>query len=183
MPWKNGGGSTTQLVIEPPGGSLAAGFDYRLSMAAVPASGPFSSFPGIDRTLLLVAGAGMELDHGAQGRSLLAGPWQPVTFSGDWATVGRLLGGPCRDFNVMTARDRYRHRVTILRPGAEPTALPEAPVVLAYCARGRVRLGGGAGDLGAGRLLRLEGGGSSALAVTGSGGDTLLVVVALWPVA
>jgi uncharacterized protein len=180
MPWKNGGGSTTELLIAPPGAILAGGFDWRVSMAAVPASGPFSGFPGIDRTLLLVAGDGLELDHGPHGRVLLAGPWIPAAFSGDWPTEGRLLGGPCRDFNVMTARARWRHRVTLLRPGPAAAPLPEAPVLLAYGARGEARVGGD--RLREGCLLHLEGVGASMM-VAGNGDESLLVVVELWPVA
>jgi environmental stress-induced protein Ves len=182
MPWKNGGGSTTELLIAPPGATLAGGFDWRVSMAAVPASGPFSSFPGIDRTLLLVAGDGLELDHGPHGRALLPGPWIPAAFSGDWATEGRLLGGPCRDFNVMTDRARWRHRVTLLRPGPDPAFLPEAPVLLVFCARGEVRVGAGR-RLGEGRSLYWRNDGDGPLAVAGTGDEPLLVAVELWPVA
>ena len=73
MPWKNGAGSTTELVIEPPGATLAGGFHWRVSMATVAESGPFSSFPGYDRTLLLLEGQGLELEHGPHGRVLLPG--------------------------------------------------------------------------------------------------------------
>ena len=181
MPWKNGGGTTTELLIAPPGATLAGGFDWRVSMAAVPASGPFSRFPGIDRTLLLVAGDGLELDHGPHGRVRLAGPWIPAAFSGDWPTEGRLLGGPCRDFNVMTARARWRHRVTLLCPGPAAEPLPDAPVVLAYCARGEARVGGD--WLREGRLLHLQAGSGAPLGVAGSGDESLLVLIELWPAA
>jgi len=50
MPWKNGGGTTTEIAVAPEGASLND-FDWRISMAHVGADGPFSSFPGIDRTL------------------------------------------------------------------------------------------------------------------------------------
>jgi environmental stress-induced protein Ves len=174
-PWKNGRGTTVELQIEPPGATLETGFLWRLSMAAVPASGPFSPFPGIDRTLLLLAGNGMELDHGPHGRALLAGPFQPVAFSGDWPTHGRLLDGPCRDFNVMTRRGAVRHRVDILRPGPVPALLPPAPTVLVFCAQGRASLG--AEPLAEGGLLRLDGGGGGAIGVRG--GPAVLVVVSL----
>jgi environmental stress-induced protein Ves len=181
MPWKNGGGSTTELLIEPPGASMEQGFLWRVSMAAVPASGPFSSFPGIDRTLLLVEGAGLELDHGPHGRATLRGPWQPAAFSGDWATHGRLLDGPCRDFNVMSARGRIRHTVAILRPGPAPCLLPEAATVLVFCARGEAALNRPGLRLGAGELLRIDGPGAPGLAVSGDEGETILVAVALHP--
>ena len=182
MPWKNGGGATTELLIEPPGATLAAGFLWRLSMAAVAGSGPFSAFPGIDRTLLLLEGGGLELDHGPHGRVLLSGPLEPVRFQGDWATSGRLLDGPCRDFNVMSDRTRIRHEVTVVRPGPVPSALPEAPTLLVFCARGRVRVmaPGGQADLREGELLSLvRDGAASALAASAE--PSALVVVAIHP--
>lgn len=113
MAWKNGGGSTTELWVDPPHADLAT-FDRRLSIAAVRASGPFSAYPGIDRTIALLEGTGMVLDFGAQGEVRLDRPWDPVAFSGDWPAEGRLLGGPCRDFNVMTRRGRWRHTVALV---------------------------------------------------------------------
>ncbi len=55
MPWKNGGGETVEIAIAPAGASLDA-FDWRISMACVASSGPFSRLPGIDRTLAVLAG-------------------------------------------------------------------------------------------------------------------------------
>lgn len=143
MPWKDGGGSTTQLLIHPEGATLAGGFLWRISMAAVPASGPFSVFPGVDRTLMLVAGKGMVLDHGAQGRQRLDGPYVPVSFSGDWTTRGELLDGPCRDFNVLSARGRIRHHLSVLRLGEGGTAtLPGAPRRVLVCLEGGAEAAG-----------------------------------------
>lgn len=66
MPWKNGGGETREIAIFPPAANLDT-LDWRISMAVVAQDGPFSSFPGIDRTLCVIEGAGMELDFGAGG--------------------------------------------------------------------------------------------------------------------
>ncbi len=137
MPWKNGLGSTTELLIHPPGATLDGGFLWRISMAEVGASGPFSPFPGVDRTLLLLAGRGMELDHGEHGVRRLEGPFVPVAFSGDWATSGRLLDGPCRDFNVMTARSGARHAVAVFDLDAGPSEVPPGPLRVVFCAKGR----------------------------------------------
>jgi environmental stress-induced protein Ves len=179
MPWKNGAGSTTELLIEPPGATLAGGFRWRVSMATVAESGPFSRFPGIDRTLLLLEGQGLELDHGPHGRALLPGPLVPVRFPGEWTTSGRLLGGPCRDFNVMSRRDALLHEVVMLHVGV-PAALPEAPVVLAYCCRGSAQVSTGV-ELGAGELLRIDGQGSSGLMIRAASGSADLAVVAFRP--
>ena len=49
-PWKNGGGSTTEIAIAPLGATVDK-FDWRISLATIANSGPFSVFPGVDRTL------------------------------------------------------------------------------------------------------------------------------------
>ncbi len=41
MPWKNGGGSTLELLQEP---AADGGFHWRLSIADVATPGPFSTF-------------------------------------------------------------------------------------------------------------------------------------------
>ena len=66
MPWKNGGGTTTEIwkAASPAGEML-----WRLSIADVASDGPFSEFPGIDRWIMVIAGKGMELTidgHGCQ---------------------------------------------------------------------------------------------------------------------
>lgn len=157
MPWKNGGGTTTELSIEPPGASLETGFDWRLSMAAVGTSGPFSRFEGYDRTLLLLEGGGMQLDHGPNGTARLSACLEPIRFSGDWQTAGTLLQGPCRDFNVITRRTTCRHSLEVLRLGPVPYALPVAEVRFLFCASGQAAILPSALRLGPQHLLRIEG--------------------------
>jgi environmental stress-induced protein Ves len=60
QPWKNGGGQTRELVCQPAGASLQD-FDWRISVATIAASGPFSSYPGVDRSITLLAGDGVLL--------------------------------------------------------------------------------------------------------------------------
>lgn len=113
MPWKNGGGSTTELYVQPPGAALDA-FDWRLSLATIASPGPFSSFPGIDRSLALVDGAGVELtiQTGEEQRlQCLRGGGEDycVQFAGEAQVAAQLLDGPTTDFNVMTRRSRCRH--------------------------------------------------------------------------
>ena len=57
VPWKNGGGTTAEVAVHPPGAGLDD-FDWRISMADVAVDGPFSRFPGVDRTLVLAEGRG-----------------------------------------------------------------------------------------------------------------------------
>ena len=115
VPWKNGGGTTAEVAAFPGGAGFDA-FGWRVSMADVEADGPFSAFPGIDRTLIVVEGAGLELDvEGASYRLDASSP--KLSFSGDDATIGRLLDGPIRDLNVMTRRGRFRHRTRFVESG------------------------------------------------------------------
>lgn len=115
MPWKNGGGSTIEIAAGPPGASLD-GFDWRVSMARVASDGPFSHFAGIDRTLALVEGGGMELTIEGQGSVILSRGGDPLVFAGDVPVSARLLAGAITDLNVMTRRGRYTHQLLRLAP-------------------------------------------------------------------
>lgn len=56
-----------------------------MSLAEVAADGPFSSFPGVDRTLTLAEGAGMDLAV-AGVRHLVEERFAPRDFAGDEPT-------------------------------------------------------------------------------------------------
>jgi environmental stress-induced protein Ves len=110
MPWKNGGGSTTEIAVAPDGAGLD-GFDWRISMAVVAADGPFSAFPGVDRTLAVLQGNGLVL-HGLPGGPVrLARGAAPFAFPADAAVSATLPDGAITDLNVMTRRRRFRSRV------------------------------------------------------------------------
>lgn len=101
MPWKNGGGITTELFsIKNPSNSS---FLFRLSMASVKSNGPFSTFLGIDRILFLLEGKGFHLEGPVLSTAVeLNTP--PLYFKGEDPINCILIDGPCIDFNVMTAR-------------------------------------------------------------------------------
>lgn len=116
VPWKNGGGTTAEVAAFPEGSGFET-FGWRISMADVASDGPFSVFPGIDRTLIVVEGDGIELD--VEGIAYPLDRNAPkLSFSGDDITTGRLLSGPIRDLNVMTRRGRFRHRTRFVESGA-----------------------------------------------------------------
>ena len=111
MPWKNGGGATTEIAVGPSGASLET-FDWRISMARVASDGPFSRFVGIDRTLAVIAGSGLVLTIGDRAPITLAAESAPVSFDGEAITSTKLLAGEITDLNVMTRRGRFIHRLT-----------------------------------------------------------------------
>ena len=108
-PWKNGQGETTELAISP-GGSLAD-FDWRISMAKVLNHGPFSDFSGYHRHLVLLEGNGIELTHDESTVDVLQSTLSVASFDGACSTVGHLLDGPIRDFNVMTNETSFKAKV------------------------------------------------------------------------
>jgi uncharacterized protein len=99
-PWRNGRGTTRELLVSSSG--AAEGFDWRVSVANVDEGGPFSSFPGTDRVLMLCHGSGMTLV--IDGEPVRLTPHEPVVFAGEAATSAVLEAGPTTDLNVMTRR-------------------------------------------------------------------------------
>ena len=92
-PWKNGGGSTREIACWPPGAGFDD-FDWRVSIATIAASGPFSTFAGVDRTIVLLEGDGVRL-RSADGAidHRLDTPLAPFAFGGDEPIDCTLLGG------------------------------------------------------------------------------------------
>jgi hypothetical protein len=115
QPWKNGGGLTREIAVMPPGAGLA-GFTWRVSIAEIAQDGPFSAFPGIDRQILLLSGAGVRLQAKTERMDhLLNEPLVPFAFAGEAAITASLLDGPSQDLNVMTRRGVMRAEVEIAR--------------------------------------------------------------------
>lgn len=111
-PWKNGGGTTREIVCQPSAPQTA--FDWRVSVATIDAAGPFSMFPGVDRTIILLDGAGVRLEVGGMVDHMLDKPLVPFSFSGDSKVQCELLGGASTDFNVMTRRDIHDVEVYVV---------------------------------------------------------------------
>jgi environmental stress-induced protein Ves len=129
MPWKNGGGHTTEIAAHPAGSGFAS-FAWRVSVADVLQDGPFSPFAGIDRTLVLLAGAGMRLTGDGEPLELRT-PFEPVSFSGDASLHCGLFAGPVRDFNLMVRRGIARGNVVVRREGGEGIAPADAYICYA----------------------------------------------------
>ena len=136
VPWRNGGGITSEIAVEPEGATVDTRFLWRLSLARIDRSGPFSAFEGYDRTIALVTGAGMKLDFGARGAARVDKLMQPLAFSGEWAPGCELLGGPTEDFNVMTDRARIRHRVERLEASPAARVVTPAPTLAVFSSSG-----------------------------------------------
>ena len=124
-PWKNGGGMLADIVMAPKGAGLDA-FDWRISAAHVGVSGPFSMFPGIDRSMVVLAGEGLRLDIVGQAPRVLGLASPPIAFPGDVPAQATLTAGPVDDLNVMTRRGRFAHTLRRERIGTGLLASPTA---------------------------------------------------------
>lgn len=184
VPWKNGRGVTEELALWPSGSSLERGdFGWRISKAAVDEPGPFSSFPGVERILVVTAGRALVLDHGDAAPRVRLRPLEPYRFSGDWPTRAELPLGPVSDCNVMLRRDAASAEVEALRLGQrrvrEPLGRGHAFVhVLAGSARARATGEDEPFELAAEESLWARGlDGSEELELTGSSAACTLLLV------
>ena len=134
MPWKNGGGETTEIAVSPPAAGLED-FDWRLSMALVKGDGPFSVFPNIDRTLSILDGNGMRLTIGG-ARVDMTKASAPLPFAADVATEATLMDGEITDLNVMSRRGVFRHQVQRFDLNGEVTLTFDAAVVVVLSGEG-----------------------------------------------
>ncbi len=120
VPWKNGGGITREAIRVPAQG---AAFVWRVSVAQIDASGPFSDFAAYNRTMVLLKGAGLELEFGNGLQRVLHRVGEMAQFDGALATHCRLLDGPCVDLNLMVAKTKPMiARVESLLPSVDARA-------------------------------------------------------------
>jgi uncharacterized protein len=105
VPWRNGGGTTRELLAWPD----PQDWLLRVSVADIHASGPFSAYPGIDRWFAVLDGGAVCLDTaGTEPLELTALRPSLHAFSGDLATHCMALGPATRDFNLMARRSRVQ---------------------------------------------------------------------------
>lgn len=95
-PWRNGGGTTRELVAWPD----SVAWQWRVSVAEVVQSGAFSSYPGVQRWFAVLAGDGVCLTVNGH-LAMLTKSDQPFAFDGAALTSCELLGGATQDFNLM----------------------------------------------------------------------------------
>jgi len=105
-PWKNGGGVSWEIAADentPPA--------WRISVALIDRSGPFSDYSGYDRTIVAIDGDPVELE--VNGKPVVLARGEPFDFPGE-AHVQCTVQGSARDFNVMTLRAVLCHDVAVV---------------------------------------------------------------------
>ncbi len=100
--WKNGGGTTREIVSFPPNSGLDD-FQWRLSAARIEKPSGFSCFADVDRTIAVLDGA-LSLEVAGAPPHRLDRMSAPYRFPGDAATLGKPLRGPVSGLNLMVRR-------------------------------------------------------------------------------
>jgi environmental stress-induced protein Ves len=100
-PWKNGGGITHEAIRVPATGDP---FRWRVSVAHIDVSGPFSEFADYNRKMVLLQGAGIELRFGGGAKQMLRQVGDLIEFDGAASAYCELLQGPCVDLNLMVMK-------------------------------------------------------------------------------
>ncbi len=75
IPWKNGGGISTDIATD----EATGGEVWRFGRTPIPLPGPFSDYSGYDRVQVLIKGRGLVLD-GPEGEIDLRTPFEPVRY-------------------------------------------------------------------------------------------------------
>lgn len=108
VPWKNGGGVTHEALRMTGAAAQGEPFRWRVSIADLAASGPFSDFSGYHRTLVLLRGDGVRLCFAGGEERLLCNAGDLAEFDGGLATRCDLLNGACSDLNLMVSTSLRR---------------------------------------------------------------------------
>jgi len=125
--WKNGLGITREVAMGPPD-ATSGDFAWRVSVADVDTASPFSVFPGIDRTIVLLEGAGFTMTLDGERTHALTRALEPFAFAGESRVEVELAGGATRDFNLMVRRGHARGNLGVLK-ASSPLTLPTDCVV------------------------------------------------------
>lgn len=99
--WRNGLGWTREILRVPD----TDDWQVRLSIAEIEQDAAFSSFPGIERELVLLRGEGLRLRFADGAVQTLLPPHGRVRFAGEAEIHGELVDGLTHDFNLMWRRD------------------------------------------------------------------------------
>jgi uncharacterized protein len=142
VPWKNGGGMTQEALRVPADGDP---FLWRLSVAHIDSSGPFSDFTGYRRSMVLLRGAGLTLEFDNGERRDLRRIGDSVEFDGAMPTHCELLQGPCVDLNFMVSKS-LRADARVVRVDRSPAALAAPESALIFSVEAPLLLHGDAGQ-------------------------------------
>ena len=136
MAWRNGAGITREIAREPAQGES---FAWRLSLASLQVSGPFSSYTGYERCVALVDGRGFHLHVAGAAAKTLAARGDHALFAGAAEARCELLDGPCTDLSLMVRDPGAIDSVTRFNIGAEQSVgVPPGKLQMLFVLHGAI---------------------------------------------
>ncbi len=141
VPWKNGGGTTNEITIEPSHSLVnELTFDWRLSSAPITEEGAFSKFPDFERHLALVEGGVLHVIFQDSKKVEILRDDLVIHFRGEDEIYSKLPEGPVTDINFIYRRGTISPSVQILKFDSEKerAILFEGRSVLIFALRGEV---------------------------------------------
>jgi environmental stress-induced protein Ves len=176
--WRNGLGWTREITRSP--ADSTDDWTWRLSIAEIETDCPFSTFPGCDRELMLLAGNGIRLDFDDGSSQSIEPPHGRVAFAGERGVQCHLLDGPTTDFNVIVRRDRCAMQVYHRPLVGSMVFFAETGVTWAIhliAGRASIKRGQEAITLGVGDTAFIDAGAGEAheRSILDGGGDAILV--------
>ena len=174
--WRNGAGWTREIHAQ--AAQDVDGWDWRLSIAEIEQDAPFSTFPGVERELVLLSGNGLRLRFDDGEVDELHPPHDHMSFAGEREVRGELLDGATHDFNLMWRRDAFDAQLWH-RPLVGPMVIFAEPGTTwaVYLIAGQARFADESGlpDLAAGDTALLEAGAGRLRHVLDGTGEALVI--------
>lgn len=153
MLWKNGAGFTLEIARS----QGEADFDWRISMADVSTSGPFSLFPNKQRIISVLDGQGMVLHvDDLPAKTLNQG--DIFAFHGESQVQSELVDGVIRDLNLIYDPAKFHARFQWLNDAAEQAFISSADLIFIFNQGGetQVSVEGDLFQLAAQETLKIE---------------------------
>lgn len=175
VPWKNGGGVTTDIAAEYAPGAEPGGWNgmiWRLSRTRIETPGPFSDLPGYDRLLAVIDGSGLVLHPKGRPPLDVRARFRPVRFAGEWPIDSELTQGAVGVLNLLGDRSKIGIELSFVAASSEATLSP-APSILLALSSTRLRLDHQAVSIARDSAIRIIGPGTLAV------DDGLLAVATL----
>jgi environmental stress-induced protein Ves len=179
VPWKNGGGVTTDIAAEyrpdaEPGSW--EGTIWRLSRTRIEKPGPFSDLAGYDRLLAVIDGSGLVLHPKGRPPLDVRKPFQAVRFAGEWPIDSELTEGPVGVLNLLADRTKIAIDLSFVTAPGQAT-LPAAHSIVLALLPTRARLDSETVSIGRNGAISVAGPGELMI------DDGLVAISTLAPVA
>ncbi|RSO59861.1 HutD family protein [Acinetobacter lactucae] len=127
MLWKNGAGFTLEIARS----QGEADFDWRISMADVTTSGPFSLFPNKQRIISVLDGQGMIL-HVDDLAAKKLNQGEILAFHGESHVQSELVDGAIRDLNLIYDPAKFHVRFQWLNDAPEQAFISSADLIFIF---------------------------------------------------